>query len=93
MNLEKTPLTKRPATPEEIEAAIQYVEANKNAFGDYDIRKLHEQAVKEGYIAEVCSCEKFLLAHHHYVRCDVEECPMKSKTDKRTLAQDLLGLD
>lgn len=35
---------------------------------------------------ETCSkCNVFFAAHIHLVKCEAEDCPMKSKKDKRTL--------
>ena len=40
----------------------------------------HATAVKEGHRDEVCSeCKGVFLAFHHFIRCDSESCPMKSR--------------
>jgi hypothetical protein len=36
------------------------------------------EAIREGYKAEVCSgCDTVIFAHHHFIRCEKETCPMK----------------
>ena len=45
-------------------------------------RRLHDQALLEGYKDEVCPearCGVVLLAHHHFLRCDHAACPMVSR--------------
>jgi hypothetical protein len=45
---------------------------------DDDGKRRHSEAVAEGYKDEVCSkCGAVLLAFHHFLRCDREDCPMK----------------
>lgn len=47
-----------------------------------------EQALAEGYKDETCSkCGTLFEAQIHFIRCDVELCPMKSTTETRTLLQ------
>lgn len=65
---------KRDATEQETEDTIKRYEQVYP-----DTRQLHEEAVKEGYKAEVCllnKCNTIYLAHHHLTRCTVKNCPM-----------------
>lgn len=42
-------------------------------------KKLHAEAIEQGYKDETCpKCNAFLPAHQHFVRCEVSPCPMKS---------------
>jgi hypothetical protein len=57
-----------------IEAAISQLDENGH--------KLHEQALAEGHNDEVCpnaGCGTVLLAHHHFIRCGIQGCPMVSR--------------
>lgn len=74
-------LSKRDATDVETEVALAYAETA----GHEGIRDHHKKGVSEGYRAEVCDCGKILLAHHHFVRCQVDECPFKSREYKGSL--------
>jgi hypothetical protein len=41
-------------------------------------KKLHAQALAEGYKDELCpECGVVFLAFHHFIRCQSETCPMK----------------
>jgi len=43
-----------------------------------DQKKLHAEAVAEGYKDELCpECGVVFLAFHHFIRCQSETCPMK----------------
>ncbi len=49
---------------------------------DEHCRKLHEQALGQGFKDEICPetrCSIVLLAHQHLVRCDPTSCPMISR--------------
>jgi hypothetical protein len=50
------------------------------------------QALEQGYTHETCDCGSVFLAHIHFVRC-TPHCPMVSKTDKRTVFEQLFLLD
>ena len=54
----------------------------------------HNEALSEGYKDEICSkCGAVLLAHHHFVKCDLAkcgDCPMVPK-DSKSLLDQLLG--
>ena len=57
-----------------IEAAISQLDENGH--------KLHKQALAEGYEDEVCphaECGAVLLAHHHFILCGIQDCPMVSR--------------
>lgn len=57
-----------------IETAINQLDENG--------RKLYKQALTEGYKDEICpkaQCGIVLLAHHHFLRCDPQSCPMVSR--------------
>ena len=53
-----------------------------------EILKLREEALAEGYKDQKCpKCEALLLANHHFLICDTSECPMRSKTETRSLLE------
>jgi ribosomal protein S27AE len=40
---------------------------------------LRQEALEVGYKDQVCpTCNTVLLAHHHFLRCDHGDCPMRS---------------
>ena len=54
--------------------------------------ELHKEALAEGYKDEKCpKCGTMFLAHHHFVRCNEAECPMKSTTDTKSVLEHILG--
>lgn len=66
---------KRDATPEELERTLQIYEREYP-----DTRERHVAAVADGYKAETCllgGCGVVYLAHHHFTRCTVENCPFR----------------
>jgi hypothetical protein len=77
-------LTKRPATEAESKAAIKFCIDTS-----MDVEARRNEAIAEGYKDEVCDCGRLFLAHHHFVRCDVSGCPMRS-ADGKSLAQMML---
>ena len=53
--------------------------------------ELHTQALSEGYKDETCPrCGVEFQAHIHFIRCDANPCPMRSKANTKTLLQMLL---
>lgn len=58
-------------------------------------KELLKEAIEvDGYKNEVCSkCGGVFLAHHHYIRCFDDPCPMKSKSDTRSLLEMMFGVD
>ncbi len=65
-----------------IESAINQLDKNGH--------KLHEQALAEGYVDEVClkaECGTVLLAHHHFLHCDPQSCPMVSRENLNSEGQ------
>jgi hypothetical protein len=61
-------------------------------FPDADYRQKESEAVAEGFKAEVCSCGRCLPACVHWVRCNLDKCPMKTK-DGKSLLDTLCGPD
>ncbi len=74
-------LTKRPMTAEEVEACLSALAKTH----DPEIRQRHATAIEEGYKDEACECGRMMLAHYHGVRCQVDECPFRSKDDRRSM--------
>ena len=75
-------LTKRPATPEEVEKTLlehmQLFNDRNPSHAEPDEeywRKKLAEAEAEGYKNEVCECGLVYLAFHHYVTCRRKECP------------------
>lgn len=39
----------------------------------------HEKCIAQGYKDEICpKCDCVFLAHHHFVNCNIETCPMSN---------------
>ncbi len=74
--------TKRDATPEE-EGIANKIYAAMNPDTDYAPRL--DEAKAQGHKCEVCSCGRILPAFVHFVRCRVDGCPMRSKSEPRSL--------
>jgi hypothetical protein len=48
----------------------------------------HDEAIAAGYKDETCpKCGTLFEAQIHFVRCEVQPCPMVSTKDSRTLLQ------
>lgn len=77
--------TKRDATPDEIE---QELKANMERWNrnnpsrqipEKEWRKKQEEAVEQGYKAEVCGfCSVTFLAFHHFTICREPHCPFST---------------
>jgi hypothetical protein len=53
---------------------------------DPNLIRLRDEALAEGHVDELCGrCGTLLMAHHHFLRCDLDACPMKSKDGKSLL--------
>ena len=53
-----------------------------------DREKLRQEAIAEGFKDETCAkCGTLFEAHIHFVRCDADDCPMKSTKDTRTILE------
>lgn len=66
----------------EIEASLAWAEMSE----DLKVRERHKEALAEGYKDEKClKCGTVFLAHHHMVRCDDPNCPMKTPGGKSLL--------
>lgn len=76
-----------PVSPEELEREL---ERYKKEFSEYfDPYKKREEALKEGYKDEKCEkCNAIFLAYHHWVRCDNEDCPMRTNTSLLNVLDD-----
>jgi len=74
-------LTKRPATPEEVEKTILSHMNGWNrcnpgfAENEQHWRDKLVKAEAEGYLNEVCECGMVFLAFHHYTTCEDKKCP------------------
>jgi hypothetical protein len=85
VKIEPQIFTKRVATEEEEALAVlAYSQINEK---DYTEELASCKA--EGLTTEICSCERVLPAFIHYVRCPIsaDRCPMKSKSDQRSLLE------
>ena len=86
-------MKKRKATKDEVDKALLIAKslAVSHMNQDCDIDKMRAEAIQEGYNDEFCEkCGTVFLAHHHFVRCDKADCPMKEKGGK-SLLEALLG--
>jgi hypothetical protein len=81
---------KRDATEAEVQKTLDFTKA---AYPDTDLektKKARQEAIQEGYKDEKClKCGTVYLAHHHFVRCNDPDCPMKTPGGKSLL--DMLG--
>lgn len=64
-----------------------------NALDD-NAKKLHEEALEEGYEDKICpKCGVVFLAHHHFVRCEYAKlgtCAMV-KSDTKSVLENIIG--
>ena len=65
-----------------------------NCLDDKGKELLKEAIEVDGYKNEVCSkCGAVYLAHIHFVMCFDDSCPMKSKSDTRSVLEMMWGSD
>ena len=87
---------KRPATPEEIEEAIELharcLLAYNQTYGIYTLEqaKEHVREKVEDEGNETCSCGMTFLSFHSWTTCQKTGCPMKSNV---TLLEGIFGSD
>lgn len=72
-------LSKRPATDEEVQRALQqhiaYLQHNGYTNAAEMAKTKLQEALDEGYKNETCECGLTFLAFHHYTTCKKDGCP------------------
>ncbi len=74
-------------TQEEIDFTIKLCAFNLNETEEQIRNRIKQAEIEdENHKNEKCpKCKGIFLAYHHFVMCNNDDCPMKSKIDKRSL--------